>query len=163
MSALEYVIRLKNGDLELEVRGDKRYVETTFAKLKALVSLPKRAADEETPEDRPSLRRDAGGGKQLSAREFVDTHKLTKHTDIVLAFAYFLEKKRGLDSFTPADVRKCYYEAKIELTNISQMIINNIKKGFVMETAKKEKGAGRYTITGKGEKYVDAGFRKAKE
>ena len=75
-------------------------------------------------------------GKSASPREFIDRYGLKRHVDIVLAFGYFLEKTRGLKAFTGADINTCYYEAKVEPSNTSQMIINNIKKGFIMQAGK---------------------------
>jgi predicted transcriptional regulator len=71
-----------------------------------------------------------------------------------VGFAYYLENYNGVSEFTPADVNNCYYEAKMEASNTSQMIIQNIKRGFVMEAKKGEKAGRRYTLTASGEHFV---------
>ncbi len=101
------------------------------------------------------------GGKTLSIREFIQQLELKKHTDISLAFGYYLEKHQGVTEFTPADINNCYYEAKLEASNTSQMIIQNIKRGYVMPSKKKgEKGRNRYTLTSSGEKFVESKLRR---
>jgi predicted transcriptional regulator len=73
-----------------------------------------------------------------------------------LAFGYYLENQSEAFEFTPADINNCYYEAKIESSNTSQMIIQNIRRGFMMlSKSKSDKGRKRYTLTSSGEKYIE--------
>lgn len=98
--------------------------------------------------------------KSLSIREFVQQMALKKHTDITLAFGYYLERYQGLTDFTPADINNCYYEAKLEPSNTSQMIVQNIKRGFLMaskdKSQEKGKGKNRYTLTASGETFIES-------
>ena len=96
-------------------------------------------------------------GKTTSVREFMHQMESRKHTDLVLAFGYFLEKFSGQPAFTPADLNNLYYEAKLETSNTSQMIIQNIKRGYLMEAKKTEDGGGKkkYVVTNSGEKYIE--------
>lgn len=98
--------------------------------------------------------------KTPSIREFLQQLKLKRHTDIGLAFGYFLEKHMDKGFFTPADLNGCYYEAKLEKSNTSQMIAQNIKSGRMMQAkvAKGKKGTARgaYTLTSTGEKFIES-------
>ena len=96
----------------------------------------------------------------MSLREFIQQSDLKKHTDITLAFGYYLERHQGVTEFTPADINNCYYEAKIESSNTSQMIIQNIRRGFLMASKKVEKSKSRYTLTHSGEKFVESKLKK---
>ena len=157
-----YRIRVRHGEVEIEVEGDKAYVNKIFADLKRLLAVEFPV----TPSQRKPGKRGealAPGSKPLSAREFLDRYDIKRHTDIVLAFGYYLEKIQRLSAFTPVDVNRCYYEAKIEPSNTSQMIIQNIKKGFMMEPRGSKEGKRRYVLTQKGEKFVEAGFVKSKK
>ena len=92
----------------------------------------------------------------MSIREFIQQIDLKKHTDITVAFGYYLERVTGVSEFTPADINTCYYEAKLESSNTSQMIIQNIRRGYIMPSKKKgEKGKNRYTLTSSGEKFIE--------
>jgi hypothetical protein len=101
-----------------------------------------------------SFLRNPKATKALSVGEFIRQLGFKRHTDIVLAFGYYLEQRDSGD-FTPADINTCYYEAKMESSNTSQMIILNIRRGYMME-AKSSKGSGRkrYTLTQSGISYL---------
>lgn len=149
--------RLRLG--EFEVEGDKDFV----------LEMVKRYGPHGDPASITSERKEKKGyekrsslppptaGKSLSIREFVQRMDLKKHTDISLAFGYYLEKHQGVTEFTPADINNCYYEAKLEASNTSQMIIQNIKRGFLMASKKTgDKAKNRYTLTSSGEKFVES-------
>lgn len=152
--------RIKVGEFEAE--GDKAFVldmlkrfgSSTFQAPSSPVTVEK-VQSRKAPS--PTTK-----GKSLSIREFVQQLGLKKHTDITLAFGYYLEKHAGVAEFTPADINNCYYEAKLESSNTSQMIIQNIKSGRVMPSKKKgEKGRNRYTLTSSGEKFIESKLPRA--
>ena len=155
-----YRIRLKQGDTEFEIEGDRAYVTKTYQDLKEILGLSQHAKPVLAGEQRSAKTTPAKslGGKPSSPREFIDRYGLKRHVDIVLGFGYFLERVRSLKSFTGADINTCYYEAKVEPSNTSQMIINNIKKGFIMQS-KKPGARTSYTLTRTGEEFVEAGFK----
>lgn len=162
--ATVYRIRFKQAETEFEVEGDRNYVSKTYQDLKEILGFsgraqPVLAGDQKSPKSSPSK---SLSGKTSSPREFIDRFGLKRHVDIVLAFGYFLERTRGLKSFTGADINTCYYEAKVEPSNTSQMIINNIKKGLIMPQSKKAGSRASYTLTRTGEEFVEGGFSKAK-
>jgi hypothetical protein len=88
--------------------------------------------------------------------EFIRQIGVKKHTDLVVAFGYYLEEQAGLKDFTAADIGNCYYEAKMETTNVSQSIIQNIKRGYLMEAKldKEAKKGRRYTVTATGQAFI---------
>jgi|SRR5271157_4788253 len=162
--AIAYRIKFKQADTEFEVEGDRAYVTKTYQDLKEVLGLAQRtqpvlAGEPKSPK---SSAMKSLGSKPSSPREFIDRHGLKRHVDIVLGFGNFLEKVRGLRSFTGADINTCYYEAKIEPSNTSQMIINNIKKGFIMPQSKKPGARTSYTLTRTGEEFVEGGFKVTK-
>jgi predicted transcriptional regulator len=148
-----YRLKIVRGDREFEAEGDKRFVldmlkrfEQSSRSENGKVGSGIDLRTDESPTPQPS--------KGISLREFVRRLGLKKHTDIVVAFAYYLEKYTGVTEFTPADINNCYYEAKMETSNTSQMIIQNIKRGYVMEAKKRDKAGRRYTITDSGERFI---------
>jgi hypothetical protein len=155
MAARTYRLRLTQDGREFEVEGDKAFV----------LSMLKRYGPDAPPErSRPKSARTTEdaiavisptAGKSLSIREFIQQLDLKKHTDITLAFGFYLERHQGLREFTRADIHNCYYEAKLEPSNTSQMIIQNIKRGFLMPSKKSaEAGRSRYTLTSSGEAFI---------
>jgi hypothetical protein len=98
-------------------------------------------------------------GKDVSPGEFIRQFGFKKHTDLVLAFGFYLEKHSGLACFSSADINNCYYEAKLESSNTSQMIIQNIKRGYLMQAKVKgeeaKRGKGQlFRLTNSGEEHL---------
>lgn len=161
MAQTQYRIRVRRGDVEVEIEGDKSYVNRAFAELKRLVLGLEEPSTARPPKSQTKAYLPLA--KAQSVREFLDSYDLKKHTDIVLAFGYYLEKRRALSSFSPVELNRCYYEAKLEPSNTSQMIINNTRKGLIMDAPGSKKGKRKYVLTRKGERFVEAGFVQSKK
>jgi hypothetical protein len=164
MAEKTYRIKIAQEGREFEVEGDKAFV-LEMLKLHGPQGLGPGSVTDKTGQKniqkRGSLVR-ATAGKTLSIREFIQQLDLKKHTDITLAFGYYLEKHQGVAAFTAADVNNCYYEAKLEASNTSQMIIQNIKRGFLMASKQRgEKGQNRYTLTSSGETFVESKLQRS--
>jgi hypothetical protein len=162
MAGKMYRIRIVKADRQFEAEGDKAFVLEMLKRYDSSEiqtgtttssSLGKATKHRISASD---LLRDSSAGKALSVGEFIRQLGFKKHTDIVLAFGYYLEKQ-GTHDFTPADINSCYYEAKMENSNTSQMCISNIRRGYMMEAKhSEEKGRKRYTLTQSGESYITA-------
>lgn len=159
MAAKSYRLKIVTGTNEFEAEGDKAFVLDMlkrFGPASAGTSLPPSKPSEVRSGDKKGLVTASSTGKTVSIREFIQQFDLKKQTDITLAFGYYLEKHTGVSEFTAADINNCYYNAKMESSNTSQMIVQNIKRGYMMTSKKKaEKGTLRYTLTGSGEKFVE--------
>jgi len=159
MAAKTYRLRIAREGQEFEAEGDKPFVLEMlkrFAPQPVADQLQEAKIQVEKGQSRRAPTQ-VPRGKTLSIREFVQQLGLKKHTDITLAFGYYLEKSAGIPEFTPADINNCYYEAKLEASNTSQMITQNIKGGRMMPSKKKgEKGKNRYTLTASGEAFIES-------
>lgn len=161
MTNRSYRVRIHRGDQQFEAEGDKRFVLDMVKRFESGSDV-----QPPTPPSRPGkaekqIRLEGPAGRGLSAGEFVRQLGFKKHTDLVLAFGYYLEHQLGAKDFTPADVNNLYYEAKIENSNTSQMCISNIRRGFMMESKGARKGGKkRYTLTQSGEEHVKARLSK---
>ena len=163
MATRNYRLKIVREGREFEAEGDKAFV-IEMLKLHG----PQNAVSYigEDAKGRKAQRVQAAvsptASKSLSIREFIQQLDLKKHTDVTLAFGFYLERHQGLAEFTPADINNCYYEAKLEASNTSQMIIQNIKRGYLMPSKKKgEKGKNRYTLTSSGEKFVESKLQRS--
>jgi len=159
MAAKTY--RLRIGDFEAE--GDKAFIAEMLKRYGPQASAEPatgQKAEKAGGAKRASTVTRNTAGKALSIREFIQQLDLKKHTDITLAFGFYLEKHQGASKFSPADINNCYYEAKMEPSNTSQMIIYNIKRGFLMAAKKgkedKEKKGKGYTLTRSGEQFIES-------
>jgi hypothetical protein len=165
---MSYRLKVVRGELNFEAEGDKKFVLEMLARFDK-ASTPAPAASVE-------LTRAAKGrpatpqlviAKGTSPGEFIRQFRFKKHTDFVLAFGYYLEKHSGLSEFTAADVNTCYYEAKMESSNTSQMIIQNIRRTFLMEARKRNQDSKTtrkvFTLTRSGEEYLQKALTGAVE
>lgn len=158
MNTKNYKIRIVREGQEFEAEGDKAFVLKMLAHFESAAGVEVPVSDipvEKGTRAKGAKKSVAPRSKAVSIREFVQRLGFKKHTDITLAFGYYLEQQEEAREFSPADINNCYYEAKIESSNTSQMIIQNIRRGFMMQSkAKSDKGRKLYTLTSSGEKYI---------
>lgn len=157
MSEKNYRIKIVRGNQEFEAEGDKEFVLEMIEKFEAFADKPIPQSTKIELIEGDKIVTQSDSSKPVSVGEFIRLIGFKKHTDIVLAFGYYLEMHSGLKEFSPADINNCYYEAKMESSNTSQMIIYNIKKGFFMQTRGENKN---YTLTQSGIDYVKANLKQ---
>lgn len=158
-----YRLKIVFGDKQFEAEGDKTYVLEMWKKFQSRVFYDEKGVSERRGQKDLSdeIIVTAPRTKGLSVGEFIRQLAFKKHTDIVLAFGYYLEKYSAMREFGPADINKCYYDAKIESSNTSQMLIQNIKRGRVMPAkGTKKKGQKQYTLTRTGEEFIERTLAK---
>lgn len=167
-----YRVRIDRGDVHFEAEGDKKFVLDMLARFDRPPSgATVTVVDKSDRASKPTKGRRTHApipevGKGLSPGEFIRQFGFKKHTDFVVAFGYYLEKHSGLASFAAADINTCYYEAKMETSNTSQMIIQNIRRGFMMEAkgaSKGTKGAKKFTLTRSGEEHLQQALARGTE
>ena len=160
-------IRIKNGDQEFELEGSSEFVENMLKRFAGHIP-PKTVSTKKEGKLATFEHISEEGliGKELSISEFIRKLKFKKHTDMVLGFGYYLEKFLAVKEFTPADINNCYYEAKMESSNTSQMIVQLIRRGHLMlakPSEKKVKGKKCYILTGSGEQFIEQHLSKMAE
>lgn len=155
-------VRIVRGDIELEAEGDKAFVLDMLKRFDLTGDAVPAVA--KPPSGRSTAPKGKASSKGLSPSEFIRELRLKKHSDIVLAFGYYLETELDKKEFSPADINNLYYEAKMENSNTSQACINNTRRGFMMEAKGNKKGGRKkYTITRSGEEYVEKKLSGAAE
>jgi predicted transcriptional regulator len=160
-----YRLKIAYGDRQFEAEGDKKFVLDMWAKFQEKVPQIKEMPAERKIQEKSSEQTSftSRSGKALSVGEFIRQMGLKKHTEFVLAFGYYLEKYTGMREFGPADINKCYYDSKMDSSNTSQMLIQNIKQGRIMEAkGTKKKGQKQYTLTQTGEEFIEKALTKKK-
>ncbi|MBI4918102.1 MAG: hypothetical protein HY825_19845 [Acidobacteria bacterium] len=162
MASTGYRVRLVRGGLEIEVEGDKQFVLDMLARFEP---APAKLAGKDRVDVPVSERPEPCGDKPLSPGEFVRKLGVKKHTDLVLAFGYYSEKFVGAAEFSAGDINNLYYEAKLENSNTSQMLIQNTRMGKMMESKASKQGGGRkkYTLTATGTQLIDEWLAPSEE
>jgi hypothetical protein len=103
----------------------------------------------------------APGAKPLSIREFVLSKKPTTKVDTAMVIGFHLEKFSGTSPFNLDDLAKGFAQAKEPLpANPSDLLYQNVRRGFLMESAEKKGGSKAWVITNSGERYVENGLEE---
>jgi hypothetical protein len=144
MSTIEYRIRVKRGDFEVEVQGDREWVERKYKELtteRIAIPAPENIETEEMPG---------------TIGEFLDLKgNPSKHTDSVAVFAYWLFKVEKKATFNVQDILNCYDRTrKAKPSNVNQIINQNVASHIFAEASEKKDGLKAWVITRKGEEYV---------
>lgn len=145
MNDTNYRIRVKQGDFEMEVQGDKDWVEGKFKELS-------------TKEAIISLQKEVGAkGMPGTLGEFLDQKgNPSKHTDSVAVFAYWLFKVEKMATFNVQDILECYDKTrKAKPSNVNQIINQNVASHVFAEASEKKDGLKAWVITRTGEEYVE--------
>lgn len=156
MSDTNYRIRYKKGDFEIEVQGERAWVEGKFEELKKdippKVPLPSPSGCQAP--DPPTM-----GDATLSGSlvEFIKAKgDPNKHTDRMVLFAYWLFKKENMSSYNITDIINCYDETRIPKPTNPSDTMNQIQgQGFVTTVKEEKDGKKAWIITTTGEKYVE--------
>lgn len=143
--SIEYKIRVKKGDSEVEVQGDKEWVEAKYKEL----TVEKGAGMTPEFEESKSLPQTLG--------EFLDERgDPSKHTDSTAVFAYWLFKVEKMQSFNVQDILGCYDKTrKNKPSNVNQIINQNVATHIFAEASEKKDGLKAWIITRTGEGYVE--------
>lgn len=154
-----YRIRIRHGEHELEIEGDKEFVTQTYSDLKGEVlgvapaqRVPKTDTDEITP---PEPTDEPGP----SLANFLKQKKAKSHADKVITIAVYLYRYRKHEEFTATDIERCYQEALLKMPkNINDRINANRRKGYIDITGSEREGLKTFRITREGLDYVEQGL-----
>ena len=146
MSESNYRIKYRKGDFEVDVQGDKEWVEEKFAEL---TSKEIAIAGAKVP---PKMEGMPGTlGEFLGAKG-----NPKKHTDVSAIFAYWLLKIEKIESFNVNDILKCYDQIrKTKPGNINETMNNNVKKHVFAVATEKKESLKAWVITRTGEEHVE--------
>lgn len=141
---MTYRIRVKKGESEIEVEGDKEWVEEKIKELTSEKSYTPVPA-ETIPQTMPS-----------SLVEFLETKgNPQKHSELTTVFAYWLLKAEKTETFNVKDIISCYDKTRrSKPSNANQIINSNVKYGLFAQATEKKDGYIAWYLTGKGEQFV---------
>jgi hypothetical protein len=148
MSDSTYRIKYKKADFEVEIQGDKKWVEDKFKELTSL------KPQEEGQKDK-SL--SSLSNMTTSLVEFYDSKGAPKgNPEITLVFAYWLLKHDNINNFTAKDIDECYNQTKVcKPRNINDVLDSNIQKRLFGEGREKKDGKKTWEIIRSGIEAVE--------
>jgi len=145
MSEANYRIRYKKGDFEVELQGDKDWVDSKFKELTESKTIS------------PAVTSSKGVVPATSLVEFIKAKgNPSDHTDIAIIFSYWLHKKEKMISYNKTDIENCYAKARItKPANVTDLMNRVQGKGYVMPASEKKDNKKAWVITRSGENYVE--------
>lgn len=152
MSEPNYKIKYKKADFEVEVQGDKAWVEAKFKEL-TKIELPKEPVITEPTAQGGTI---AEGLPESLAEFLKQKGSPTQHNILVVIFGYWLFHKKNYQSFNIKDIGDCYSDARIsESTNTSTYLNEAQGDGYFKRLDEKKDNRVAWTITLTGDKYVE--------
>lgn len=149
-SETTYKIKIRKGDLEIEVQGDKEWVEIKYNELKNELDFEALVPSQDVPsmEDKDL---------PMTLSEFIRSKpNVSSNADEMAVYAYWLYHKKEMSSFNLKDIRACYNETRITVpTNPGQYLGDLQRKGFIKKLDEKKEGMNAYIITPTGENFVE--------
>lgn len=153
MIPIQYSIKFKKDNIEIEVCGDKSFVESKFKELIELRST----GELEVKKPNAGLQVENVIDKRPSLAEFVKSRTYKGHSELILLFAYFLEKSERVRSFNITDIQNCYKNTRIpEVKNIPLYIGKLISDGYLIEEKEKKDNKKAWSLTATGIDYVES-------
>lgn len=144
MNEAVYKIRYRKGDFEIEIQGDKEWVEAKFKEIireKITAPMAITAETRVLPDSLVEFLRGKGNPKE--------------HTDIAIVFSYWLFHKENMSAYNIDDIAKCYDEARISKPkNITDTMNKLQAKGYLKPVGEKD-GKKAWVITQTGKEYVE--------
>ena len=130
----------------------KRILEDRIVQLEQRIAvLEEKLADSHSENDRVRFDK----LKKLSEKEYLLEKKPVSAVQKTLFLGNYLEKHKGMDSFTVDDLRNAFRAAREPSpSNINDAINKNMRKGLLMETVSKENKKA-WVLTATGEKIVN--------
>jgi len=150
MIETHYSIKYKDGDSEIEVHGDKDFVESKFKEFLEL----KKPAEVQHPIQKDEVSK-TPPEKKYSLAEYLKTKDDKSHSDKILIFAFYLEEYENMSSFSLNDIEQCYKKVRIPKTkNFSPYIRQITHNGYITEASEKKDSKKAWTLTQNGIDYV---------
>jgi len=150
MREVRYAIKYKKGDVEIEVQGDKDFVENKF---RELLSLKTSALSSISRGKLESISTKKG---RVSITEFLKGKIIKSHADRVLVFGYYLKKIENISPFNLNDINRCYQNTRTpKAKNFHYYIGQLISQGYLMNAPKKKNNKKAWILTDTGTEYVE--------
>jgi len=133
-----YRIRIKNGNAEIEVEGDKDFVEKHIGELKnELLKFIRKMPIEDSGKVIEKTNEEL---ENISLAEFYKLKSPKDHNETVMVFAYWMTEKENKKEITPKDIDKCYSKIgvpkPVNIPDIMKKLASG-KKAYLVKTGKR--------------------------
>ncbi|MBU7047659.1 MAG: hypothetical protein HXS54_14590 [Theionarchaea archaeon] len=138
-----FAIRVKKGNAEVEVTGERAFVIEQIDRLIKLLGISADVDDEDR--------------KRISLGELLSEKTHLKHTETVTLFAYYIERILQEPFFNVNDIDELFLKSKTKgPANTNDTVNSLVRKGHLMEVDEKKDNLKCWTITMSGIKFVES-------
>ncbi len=153
-----YLIRIKEGNLELEIQGDRDFVERKFKEF--LKTFFKKFPEEKYIEKEKYFEKEKIKLEESNlekTKDYFKNFKIKSNTEKMLLAARFYYENFGRKSFTLSDIKSIYKIMKWKISkNPSTFLQKFRKKNFIYSLPKKRNGKPLYVLTEKGLEFTES-------
>jgi len=156
---MSYKIKLRAEGFELEIEGDREFIESKLSNLGWLDQVfnkfgqPRSSASQTGPPARPLTT------EKLAFNEFASLLKLNTDRERFLAIAYYLYRWEDRD-LTYEDVENYYRMARWPMPSNPRDVMSGLKEDGYMEDVGKINGRKAFRILQKGIQYVEEALQR---
>jgi len=165
-----YKIKIKDGTTEIELEGDKKFVNESFEQVKKVLGTKNKTTKKKSKSRKKRGRKKKPGRKpkkkpkktpkkdridlrNLSLKEIFDLKKPRRKRHHVMIMAYYMNKALRKREFRATDLKPLYEEVEIETPkNLSYFLRKMADEEPKLLTHGRKQG--RYKITDKGIDYI---------
>ena len=156
-------IKMKYRDFELEIEGEETFVEGKIRDFPSVLDKIINNSENnqnnmiQEPNTTAILSQlEYKTEKQKNLNEFLKEKNFFKDVDLVLGLAYYLTQYNNKEEFTSKNIKELFKKAKYPSDkNITNLLNNNIKKGYIEETGNKIDGFKSLIIIEPGIDYIE--------
>ncbi len=153
-----YLIRVKDKDLEIEVQGDREFVEKKFKEF--LETFFKKFPEEKYGEKRRYFEKERGKLQEEDdiekIKDYFKNFKIKTNTEKMLLAARFYYENFGKKSFTLSDIKSIYKMMKWRISKNPSTFLQKFKeKKLIYSLPKKRDGKPLYVLTEKGLEFTE--------
>jgi len=153
---MTYKFRLRSGSLELEIEGDKEFLESKLSDLSWLDAIFEKLGGLGKPvqvKEAPPV------SEKPSFVEFASLLNPKTNWEKFLSIAYYLYRWEGKD-LTYEDVEKYYGQARWPMPRNMWDVMSNLIRDGYMEDAGKQNDRKAFRILRKGIEYVESALKR---
>lgn len=155
--------RFKKNDIEIELSGEKEYLESQISYWKSFIEKLSFGEDAITKEkdfldkeknlvDITNNHNEIKVTKNISLEDFFELKKPENDTERVIVAAYYLERYDKYEHFSELDLYRI-----LNISNIENHLLINMENGY-LSLAGNKNNINFYTLTYSGEIYVREGI-----
>jgi len=153
---MSYKFRLKLGEVEFELEGDKDFLDARLSNLSWIDAILSKLKESKKV---VQAKRSPLENEKLSFVEFATTINPRKNWEKFLTIAYYLYKQEGRD-LTYEDVENYYRQARWPIPGNARDVMSNLIREGYMEDAGRRNDRKAFRILRRGIEYVEAAGRR---